>query len=226
MPDIQYDSQTGERLPDNWRTPKIDVPDMGAIDQAAIAENIKNFGVEKAMKGIEAAIQFQGMRGYQQALKNGESSEKAMVRFGPMIFHKQAQAFAPTMKALTPPAVKPNAVWNPATNGIPANWSLPGQLPREPRAPVTERESEFIVGADMLGQQQKVRMKPSQFAAALPNLPDVAKTNAVNLAKLPKLSEQAAQFQATAPANVTEEKYKSLKSGDLFWWNGKQIPKK
>lgn len=36
MADIQYDSQTGERLPADWRTPKIDVPDMGDINQAAI----------------------------------------------------------------------------------------------------------------------------------------------------------------------------------------------
>lgn len=86
---------------------------MAGINWSAVQENIKNQGIEAALKATSAAIQFQGLRGYQQALKNGEAPEKAMVKYGPMIFNKQAQAFAPSMRALTPPTITPqNAARN------------------------------------------------------------------------------------------------------------------
>lgn len=60
-----------------------------------------------ALKAIEAAIQYQGLRGYQQALKNGEAADKAMARYGPMIFRKTPQAMGPAIRAMTPPVMTP-----------------------------------------------------------------------------------------------------------------------
>lgn len=104
MPDID---EFGNILPENWRTPRYEPADMAGMDMNAVNANMRNMGVERASKAIEAAIQFQGLRGYQQALKNGEAPEKAMVKYGPMIFNRQAQAFAPSMRALTPPTITP-----------------------------------------------------------------------------------------------------------------------
>ena len=164
MPDIQYDSRTGERLPADWRTPKFDTPDMGTIDQTAIAENIKNFGVEEAMKGIEAAVQFQGIRGYQQALKSGESAEKAMARFGPMMFARHPRDYATIMKALTPAAATPNAIWNPAnTNtGAPGYFQLgrggvnvprPPAVPKPPPPPTVSETIRQVPNRNLLTQR-------------------------------------------------------------------------
>src|SRR6185436_3657981 len=63
--------------------------------------------IDDAQKVLAAAIQFQGQRGYQQALKSGEPAEKAMAKYGPMIFYKTPQAFGPAQRALNPPVARP-----------------------------------------------------------------------------------------------------------------------
>jgi hypothetical protein len=126
MADIQYDSKTGERLPENWRTPKFDVPDMTGLNRNALAQIFRDNKTEEALKYVEAAIQMQGQRGYQNALKSGEAAEKAIAKYGPMMFYRSPNAFAPSVKALTPPPVIPNAAWNSAnTNtGAPGYFQL------------------------------------------------------------------------------------------------------
>lgn len=120
---------------DGWQpyTPPAPQPDdsgMEGLNPRGVDQLFREQPVDVALKAVEAAIQFQGMRGYQQALKDGQPAEKAMARFGPMIFRKTPQAMGPAIRSLTPPPVKPSYKMVPGTNGVPAYFEGgPGQRP-------------------------------------------------------------------------------------------------
>lgn len=142
-----YNPDTRERtsfaLPPHRANPPpqpTDIGGMEGINREAVNRLFQEQPADVAMKAIEAAVQFQGLRGYQQAIKNGEAPEKALVKYGPMIFNKQAGAFGPSMKAITPP---PNAVWSPATNGAPGAFTMPGHMPLVPQ-PTGPKPSDIL----------------------------------------------------------------------------------
>jgi hypothetical protein len=118
MPEQIVDLITGERKPYNPAPPPEDAAGMEGINPRFI-DQLSQQPVDVALKAADAAIQFQGLRGYQQALKNGVPAEKAMAKFGPMIFRKTPQALGPSIRSLTPPPVKPSYKMVPGTNGIP-----------------------------------------------------------------------------------------------------------
>jgi hypothetical protein len=157
------DPETGEYIESRFQYEPVAPPDrsgMGGLNQDFVEWEMKNRPVAEAMKAVDAAIQYQGLRGYQEALKNGEPAEKAMAKFGPMIFRSHPQALGPSVRALTPP---PNAVFNPATNGIPANWSLPGHLPKQTRAPdkpVIRSANKGIYSFDPVTGERKTLLEP------------------------------------------------------------------
>lgn len=164
MADIQYDSKTGERLPENWRTPKFDVPDMTGLNRNALAQIFRDNKTEEALKYVEASIQMQGQRGYQNALKNGDAAEKAIAKYGPMMFYRSPNAFAPSVKALTPPPVIPNAAWNSAnTNtGAPGYFQLgkggvnvprPPAVPKPPPPPTVSETIRQVPNPSLLTQR-------------------------------------------------------------------------
>lgn len=98
---------TGE----GWKpyTPPAPQQDNSGMDlPRSFLDSLSQQPVDVALKAVDAAIQFQGLRGYQQALKGGEPAEKAMAKFGPMIFRKTPQALGPAMRSLTPPTITPN----------------------------------------------------------------------------------------------------------------------
>jgi hypothetical protein len=74
---------------------------------SSFLDSLSQQRADVALKAIDAAIQFQGMRGYQQALKDGQPAEKAMTKYGPMIFRNRPGAFGSSVKALTPPSMTP-----------------------------------------------------------------------------------------------------------------------
>lgn len=59
-------------------------------------------GVEEASKAAAAAMQFQGMRGYQEALKSGMPAEQALGKWAPMLFANKSTAMAAAIKAAQP----------------------------------------------------------------------------------------------------------------------------
>lgn len=109
MPEFVMDLITGERKPYNPAPPQQDDSGMEGLNPRGVDQLFREQPVDVALKAVEAAIQFQGMRGYQQALKDGQPAEKAMARFGPMIFRKTPQAMGPAVRSLTPPVARPTS---------------------------------------------------------------------------------------------------------------------
>lgn len=105
-----YNPVTGERREFRQEVAPPPPPDysMGSINPAAVEALYRTQKIEDAEKAVAAAVQFQGLRGYQQALEKGEPAEKALARYGPMMFYSKPQSFAPSVRALTPPQINPN----------------------------------------------------------------------------------------------------------------------
>ncbi len=101
-----FDPVTGERRETVFQyepaQPKPQDFGMSSINPQAVAEWYRTQKIEDADRAVSSAIQFQGLRGYQQALKSGESAEKALAKYGPMMFYSRPQAFGPSVRALTP----------------------------------------------------------------------------------------------------------------------------
>lgn len=111
MSGASIDPETGERR--EWSlppAPRVSPPDpysIERIDRNALLRTFQEHPVDEATKHITQAIQFQGHRGYQKAIQDGVPPEKALARYGPMMFYRAPQAFAPAVKALTPPVMTP-----------------------------------------------------------------------------------------------------------------------
>lgn len=218
------DPETGEVRETRFEytpTPPPDRSGMGGIDRNAVMQMFQEQQIEDAQKVLAAAIQFQGQRGYQQALKSGEPAEKAMAKYGPMIFYKTPQAFGPAQRALRPPPVKPNYEWVPGTNGAPDAFRAAGQRPVFPPAPpkVSSPFPELNFKAKQLDAEERsimrkypgplaITMSPEDRAAIgeiqtrrkqLQPTPSNATNNA---APATDLSKQAAQFKT--PSRVNE----------------------
>lgn len=63
--------------------------------------------MREAERAVSAAIQFQGMRGYQQSLQAGESAETALARWAPLMFYSHPAAVSTTMRSLRQPTMTP-----------------------------------------------------------------------------------------------------------------------
>lgn len=63
--------------------------------------------MREAERAVSAAIQFQGMRGYQQSLQAGESAETALARWAPLMFYSHPAAVSTTMRSMRAPAMTP-----------------------------------------------------------------------------------------------------------------------
>jgi len=252
MPEQVVDLITGERKPYNPAPP----PDNSGMEglNPRFLESLSQQPVDVALKAVDAAIQFQGLRGYQQALKNGVPSEKAMAKFGPMIFRKTPQALGPSIRALTPPAARPTSALDQARidemkrkgllppslrSASPGSWVIDASgkvVQKVPSAAQTRAEGEQF---DTVTEKYPVETVPPDITPARGRFnPFVANTPAVTNApgrtipehtvtrKIPRGSSAFPATAPTAPANVTQQEYEKLNSGDLYWWNGKRIPKK
>lgn len=78
------------------------------INPRAVEQLFREQKLDDALKAVAAATQYQGMRGYQQSLKDGMAADKAMAKYGPMIFYKAPAGFGSAQRALTPPVMTPD----------------------------------------------------------------------------------------------------------------------
>lgn len=62
----------------------VGMPSLDRIYQAAFSQ----LPVDEASKAVEAAIRFQGLRGYQRDLANGLNAAQAFAKWGPSLFHQ------------------------------------------------------------------------------------------------------------------------------------------
>lgn len=100
-PSVTLSDPSGQPLQFN-----VPAPAMG-INPQAIQNLFETQKMEDAEKALSAAIQFQGLRGYQQALKSGEAAEKAMTKYGPMMFYQRPTAVGSAIRSVTPPQMTP-----------------------------------------------------------------------------------------------------------------------
>jgi hypothetical protein len=112
-PNLPYDRPV--QLPGGaWATRQS--PQRTAAMQAAQEANIERQMIQsaqanKSLKAVEAAVQFIGLRRYQNDINAGIPIEKAIARAAPLMFWSHPQAIGPTMKAFqpVPPAFTPRA---------------------------------------------------------------------------------------------------------------------
>lgn len=76
---------------------------LGQSIQGAFA----SMPMREAERAVSAAIQFQGMRGYQQSLQAGESAETALARWAPLMFYSHPAAVSSTMRSVRQPTMTP-----------------------------------------------------------------------------------------------------------------------
>lgn len=81
----------------------ITVPDMGAGIKAAFG----HLPVDQAVKAIEAAMQYQGQRGYQQDTANGMTSAQALTKWGPLLFSRSPTGMATALRLSNPNQIAP-----------------------------------------------------------------------------------------------------------------------
>ncbi len=94
-----------------------DLSGMNGIDWDAVQENVKNHGVDDALKYARAAIVFQGTRGFQRdvaaaqsepdPIKRKELEYQAGLKWHRLLFADNPNAAPPFLRALTPPAITP-----------------------------------------------------------------------------------------------------------------------
>jgi hypothetical protein len=75
----------------------VPVPDLGEMYRTAFS----NLPVDQAGKAIEAAVRYQGQRGYQLDIQGGMPADKAMAKWGPLLFHSAPGAMSTAMRGLT-----------------------------------------------------------------------------------------------------------------------------
>lgn len=182
----------------------FDVPyntGIDAINPEAVARAFQTQKIADAQKAVSAAIQFQGLRGYSQALKSGEPAEKALAKYGPMMFYQNPTAFGPAVRSVAPPAPMIRSAPRGEFVQIDPRTGSVKQL-RAPTAPV-EKPKTFnaAVGVDLLGRVSRLPMDEKQFKNFMAKAPDELKTNAVNVAisdMLPPKTNAPASTNRTA----------------------------
>lgn len=194
--------------------------DSGAanINPQALQRLFETQKVEDAQRAMSAAIQFQGLRGYQQALQEGKPAAEALTRYGPMMFYSRPQAFGPAMRAITPPTITPyqkavlaerekranqpqfrivggaGGVYNPTNQ----SFNVIQPAPEKPVSAAVERSLPGLPSA-------RVSMTPTQFRSFIQTAPPQVRTNAVNLA-LQQMLQPSQQILPPAGTNVPVKK--------------------
>lgn len=209
MAEILTDPITGQRRSVEVR---YDEPGgMGDINPQAVNQLFQTQKMEDAEKALSAAIQFQGLRGYQQALQKGEAAEKAMTRYGPMMFYQRPTAVGSAIRSVTPPQMTP---FQQATIDERKRRALiPPQMTPYQQATIDERKNRSprvtpIVSEDILHGPQRLPMTGEQFQSFIETAPPELRTNAVNSAISQMLKPATA-----APSSATNEVIRKTKDG-------------
>ncbi len=108
----RYDPETGETTHSTFQYTPVAPPSPADQYSTVNPEYIKwayqYHKIKEANDAIAAATQFQGIRGYQESVKAGDAPEKAMAKWGPMIFAQKPGALAGMIKQITPPVSTPH----------------------------------------------------------------------------------------------------------------------
>lgn len=221
MAEILTDPVTGQRRSVEVR---YDEPGgMGDINPQAVNQLFQTQKMEDAEKALSAAIQFQGLRGYQQALKSGEAAEKAMTRYGPMMFYQRPAAVGSAIRSVTPQVISPyqrevidarkQSAARPQIRSIPGGGFV--SINPTNQAITTVREPTLaspkvtpVVANDILHGPQRLPMTGEQFQSFIETAPPELRTNAVNSA-----INQMLKPATAAPGSATNEVIRKTKDG-------------
>lgn len=216
MAEILTDPATGQRRSVEVR---YDEPGgIGDINPQAIQRLFETQKMDDAEKALSAAIQFQGLRGYQQALKSGEAAEKAMTRFGPMMFYQRPSAVGSAIRSVTPPQMTP---FQQATIDERKRRALiPPQMTPYQQATIDERRNRSprvspIVSEDILHGPQRLPMTGEQFQSFIETAPPELRTNAVNSAISQMLKPARTAGTATNAPSKTKRLRFNPKTGEF-----------
>lgn len=227
MPEFVMDLITGERKPYNPAPPQQDDSGMEGLNPRGVDQLFREQPVDVALKAVEAAIQFQGMRGYQQALKDGQPAEKAMARFGPMIFRKTPQAMGPAVRSLTPPVARPTSALDQARideikrkGGLPtkpdvrnaagglfrikSDGTVETLVERPPDASQFETQTRKVEAVDEIPASSG-KFLGFQVGTPRPAVPRTPAYTASRKIRLPGTNAPAATPPASAPANTSDK---------------------
>lgn len=131
-------------------------PAGGGIDFAGIERNFANAPVDQAQKAINAAIQYQSQRGYNQDLQSGMSPDQALAKWAPLMLGKGGLTGAASMIRATQP--KPNFSFVPGEEGAPATFQAPGQRPVVvPRSAMPRGNAEDLQITDVMPGVKLIR---------------------------------------------------------------------
>lgn len=195
----------------------VPAPDETSINPQALQQLFENQKVDDAEKAMAAAIQFQGLRGYQQALKSGEPAEKALTRYGPMMFYRRPQSFGPAMRALTPPKPERPILRSIPGGGLvdvdPVTRSV--KTLREPTATAKPEKFSAVVGEDVMLRPTRLPMTGEQFKTFIQTAPPELRTNTVNEAISKMLQPPVTATNAPAAVPKTKRLRYNVEKGDF-----------
>lgn len=199
-------------MPDSTRPELFTSPETGqqrmvemrygggdSVDPAALAQLFQNRKIKEAEQAMSAAIQFQGLRGYQQALESGKPAAEALTKYGPMMFYSRPQSFGPAVRAVTPPSLTPyqeatikhreSQSQRPLIRTVPGVGLVsvnPTNQAVTTIQPSSSKPRTFPTVVDPgipgLTPQSRVPMTGEEFNSFMLNAPPQARTNAVNTA--------------------------------------------
>jgi hypothetical protein len=163
-PNLPYDRPV--QLPGGaWATRQS--PQRTAAMQAAQEANIERQMIQsaqanKSLKAVEAAVQFIGLRRYQNDINAGIPIEKAIARAAPLMFWSHPQAIGPTMKAFqpVPPAFTPRAETLGGVQGIRHGLHGESFTPVKPPTPVFTPRVTTVDGTKL------IETSPGRFTPA------------------------------------------------------------
>jgi len=103
----------------------------GAMDWDMIERSYGNLPIAQAQTAINAAMQYQAMRGYQNDLDSGKPANVALARWAPMMFGKlgTTAGISGAASMIRATAPKPQFSFVPGTATMPASFQAPGERP-------------------------------------------------------------------------------------------------
>jgi hypothetical protein len=142
---------TGPGAP-TWAQPKPAPQATDQLDPRMMQEAYSKLPIAQAEKAVAAAIRFQGMRGYQEDLRNGVAADQALARHAPMMFWQSpGSTMTSMMKAMTPPRMTPyqQGALDLARQRLQAQQQKPAMTPY---------------------QQEQINLRKQALAGAIPRL--------------------------------------------------------
>lgn len=203
--------------PATGRPLEFNVPAVqeGEVDPRALARLFQGRKIAEAEKAMAAAIQFQGLRGYQNALESGKPAAEALTRYGPMMFYTRPQAFGPAMRAIAPPPPQDMIRSIPRGGIVGINRTNNQVTTIRPQEPVVRAPRRFNVAADVdpfgLREPSRLSMTGEEFGQFMQTAPPQVRTNAVNLAIQRMISPPAATNAPVTPSPTNAPAKKRLR---------------